>query len=499
MSKAKQLAALPHADPLEKPGSLPQWPNRQRIRELEALYKDGPGGRVGGAPPRVAVVGAGIAGLVAARLLTAGGCEVTVYEAADRIGGRIRTDHGGLAPGMTIELGGEFIDSAHHDMIALARAFDCTPIDTAWRSEADLEGSMRFGGLARTEDQLEAEFAPFAERIRADAARLSAQVRRVGHTAADRRFDRMSIEDYLQSLGMQGWLRDRICTGYTTLNGLDAGEQSSVILLKSMGTDLKAGFAISARSDERWKIAQGGDRLIAGLAASLAAPPLMGHRLVRMRRAGAAVTLDFETAGRTLSVTPDVVVLTLPFTLLRQVDTRGVFSPHKQHAIDHLAYGTNSKVIVGTTHRLWRDQGTTGDLMSDGFAQSGWDGSRLRPGAEGVYTFYLGGKVGLDIGKSTAQAQADRLSKEASRVWPGFAAARNGHLVRMHWPSEPWALGSYATYRPGQCTSLAGDEIAREGNIHFAGEHCSLAWQGYMQGAAATARSAALSILRRAA
>ncbi|WP_343622674.1 NAD(P)/FAD-dependent oxidoreductase [Roseateles puraquae] len=476
---------------------LATWPAYRRVRTLEALYQGSTVPRIYGQPPRVAVVGAGLAGLVAAHLLSQGGCRPDVYEASTVLGGRVRTDHGQLAPDIVTELGGEFIDSTHADMIALARVFGLSPIDLASRSEAQLQVCTRMGGVSYTAEQLREAFAPFAGRIRADAARLSPRISRRRHTEADRALDGLSIDDYLDGLGMDGWLRRCIGVGYTTLHGLDSAEQSSVNLLTLIDTAAGSAFSLSRGSDERWKVAEGMDRLVQGLARGLPTPVQLEHRLVRVRRTAAALQLDFETSGRVMTVKADAVILALPFTLLREVECPEMFSPDKRRAIDQLAYGTNTKLIVGLDRRVWREQGCTGDLCTDGPLQTGWDGSRLRAGEQGVYTFFLGGRAGRDM--PSVQEQAQRLSKEAAQVWPGFQQALTGRVQRVHWASEPWAQGSYSTYRTGQRTTLAGDEALPQGGVFFAGEHCSRAWQGYMQGAASTGREAALAILRQAA
>jgi monoamine oxidase len=473
------------------------WPYYKRVRDLEDIYRGTTTPRIVGEPPRVAVVGAGIAGLVAANLLTRGGCTPAVFDASTITGGRIRTDHGSLAPGVATELGGEFIDTAHADMIALARIFGCTPIDTEAPGEAELDVVARVGGRSYSLLQASEAFSAFAGSIRRDAQRLSPHIGRRRHTEADREFDRLSIDEYLDRIQLDGWLRSRICSGYTTLNGLDSAEQSSINLLRQMCTDPNQGFSIFGRSDERWKVAEGLDSILGGLARGLAAPVNAEHRLVRIRRDGATVVLEFATPGRVITFRADAVVLALPFTMLRHVDAAGVFSKHKQRAIDGLAYGTNSKVMVGMRRRIWRDHGSTGDLCTDGLLQSGWDASRLRAGEHGVYTFFLGGRRGLDAGLSTEADLALQLSAQASDTWADFDRSRTGTVVRVHWPTEPWVQASYSTYRPGQHCEFGGDESSSEASIHFAGEHCATVWQGYMQGAAATGREGALAILRR--
>jgi monoamine oxidase len=82
-------------------------------------------------------------------------------------------------------------------------------------------------------------------------------------------------------------------------------------------------------------------------------------------------------------------------------------------------------------------------------------------------------------------------------MFPGSHAARNGNSGAFHWPANPWSLGSYACYKVGQWTTLAGEEGKAVGNLFFAGEHCSRDFQGYMNGGAETGRRAAEAILAK--
>ena len=71
-------------------------------------------------------------------------------------------------------------------------------------------------------------------------------------------------------------------------------------------------------------------------------------------------------------------------------------------------------------------------------------------------------------------------------VFPGTQAAYMANsAVRQHWPTMPFALGSYACYRPGQA-AFSGSEGEAEGRLHFCGEHTSVDFQGYMEGAVET-------------
>jgi monoamine oxidase len=160
-----------------------------------------------------------------------------------------------------------------------------------------------------------------------------------------------------------------------------------------------------------------------------------------------------------------------------------------------LGYGTNAKLMIGFKERTWRKQGYTGYVFSDTPVQSGWDNSQLQPGKAGGYTVYTGGKQGVALGAGSPASQLSNYLPSLNAIWPGTANQYNGQVHRMHWPTHPHTLASYACYRPGQWTTIAGNEIRRTGNIYYAGEHCSLEYQGYMNGAAETGRIAADQII----
>ena len=100
------------------------------------------------------------------------------------------------------------------------------------------------------------------------------------------------------------------------------------------------------------------------------------------------------------------------------------------------------------------------------------------------------------MGTGTAQAQAAIHLPGFEKVYPGSLANQNGKIERMHWPTAPYVKASYACYKPGQFTTIAGAERNSIDRLFFAGEHCSLNFQGYMNGAAETGRIAAERMLK---
>jgi monoamine oxidase len=444
--------------------------------------------------PRVVIVGGGMAGLNAAYQLQKSGVAATLYEASDRTGGRIYTARDLLNPGQTTELGGEFIDTIHEDMIALAGEFGLNLIDYF----ADpLEEAYFFDGRHYTEAEVIAAFAPLAERIQADYDSTGEIVdfENEGNATA---LDNTSIAEYLDQIGASGFVRELLDVAYVTEYGLDADEQSALNLIFLIGTDVSEGFAIFGDSDERYKIEGGNQRVVDALAGALDAEAQLGHRLTAVRPAGAAggYRLTFDAAGTAHDVDADVVVLALPFTLLRQVDLTTLALPDwKTRAIAELGYGTNAKLFVGTTGRPWRDAGFNGECFTDEAFQLCWDNAQLQAGDGGGLTLYSGGAAGLTVGEGTPESQAARLLPGVERAFPGTTAAQNGRVSRFHWPTHPFTLASYACYRPGQWTTVAGAEIKPVGRLFFAGEHCSYDYQGYMNGAAETGRRAAEAVL----
>lgn len=465
------------------------------LAHLTKIYSSKPLTRVGGGTPRIAIVGGGMAGLNAAYVLRQSGYPATVYEAAQRTGGRIRTVHDELAKGIHSELGGEFIDTSHLDMRALANAFKLSLIDTQEISEQVLEPAYFFSNRHRSEKQVVDAFIPLAERIAADNSLLSVNITARRHTAADVRFDTISVADYLDKIGATGWMRDLINVAYVTEFGLDADQISAIELISMIGTDTGSGFHIFGESDQRFKIRGGNERITQALSRLLGSYVVLEHRLVSIRGKKRAFQLTFETPCGTQVVNADWVILALPFSILREIDTGDLLPPLKRNIVTNLGYGSNAKLLVGLNSRPWRGHGFNGDVYSDNAFQTGWDSSRLQRGTQGVFTYYLGGTSGTELGNGLPMEYANQFSDDLDYVYPGFKAVQTQAVLRIHWPSEPFIRGSYSCHQPGQWTGMAGEVGRRIGNLLFAGEHCSTQFQGYMNGAAETGRHAAQNII----
>jgi monoamine oxidase len=451
---------------------------------------------------RIAIVGGGMAGLNTAYKLQKAGLNATIYEGADRTGGRMFTARNLLADGLTTELGGEFIDSTHDEMLALMDEFKLERLDTQGpeAEKLGLKPETYFVNRRHyTQDDAAKAFVPLAKQILEHYDSLG-EVVNYETEGGGGEFDRQSIAQYFDRIGATGWLRELLDVAYVTEYGLDAGEQSALNFIFLIGTgDLKDASHLSllGESDERYKVRGGNQQIVDELAKRLDPQIRRRHRLEAIRSTGQGYTLTFQTDGGARDESADIVVLAIPFTLLREVTMTVELPALKKKAISELAYGANAKVLIGFNDRPWQSLGYSGATYSDEPFQLAWDNSFMQPGTPGGLTLYSGGKLALAAGDGSAEEAAVRLLPGIERAYPGATRARNGKVSRFHWPTFAWTKGSYSCYRPGQWTTIAGAEGLPVGNLFFAGEHCSYDFQGYMNGAAQSGADTAKAVMAR--
>ena len=446
----------------------------------------------GSSGPKVGIVGGGVAGLNCGYKLRKASVPVTIFEASGRTGGRMFTAKDLLAPGLTTEMGGEFIDSGHEEMLALVKEFKLSMWD--FEKLGKMPGIKKeaffFNGAHRTEAQVIREFMPLAKKIAADSESLGETVSYREHGNGEK-LDRTSIAEYLDLIGARGWIRDLLEVAYVTEYGLEAGEQSSLNLIKLIGTDTSAGFKAFGESDERYTVKGGNQRVVDELAKRLDGAIMMRHRLTAITSKGSGYVLTFDTGGKTMDYTFDSVVITIPFTMLREVEIRVPLPEVKRRAIAELGYGTNAKVLAGFRSRRWRTLGYGGNTLTDEPYQLCWDNAALQPGTASGITFYSGGTRGLEAGRGTAREALERYLPGFELAYPGSSALFNEKVSRFHWPTNPFVKAAYSCYKPGQWTTIGGSEGESVGNMHFAGEHTSVDYQGYMNGGAQSGADAA--------
>ncbi len=441
---------------------------------------------------RVGVVGAGLGGLHAAYRLSQAGVSVQVYDAWNRTGGRTFTARGMLDGDQICELGGELVDSNHSTMMALVQEFGLT-LDDLTEPAGIRADTFYFGGSVLSDSDVVQAFDTVAPAL------ADAYVAAEGDDAEYARLDALSIPEFLDSIsGASDLIKSILETAYTGEYGLEPEQQSILNVVYLIDAETTDPFRIFGESDERFHIHTGSESIAEALTAELGDRIALEHRLMAIRSTpDGRLTLSFDVSGGgSVEETFDKVVLALPFTMLRMVDIeQGLLPDDKAQVIQELGYGTNAKLMLQFTSKPWRalDMAGGGGYADNGI-QNTWETSRGQSGDQGVLTYFCGGNQGQMLGDGTPASQAARVLPLLDAMFPGTQAAFNEKALRMHWPTAPFHQGSYACYTPGQW-SFFGIEGRQEGNLHFAGEHTSEDFQGYMEGAAESGARAAMEIL----
>ncbi|MCU0314170.1 MAG: FAD-dependent oxidoreductase [Solirubrobacteraceae bacterium] len=453
----------------------------------------------GGAPPRgprVVVVGAGLAGLVCARRLSAAGLRVTVIEAQQRIGGRCWSTRR-IAPGVVGEHGGELIDTGHARIRALAAELD-VPLTDLLAADAEAGGErevLELGGRRRRRALVAAGAAPALARLEAEAERIgSYRWDRAG--AAAQAFDERSAADWIAA-NVDGGARSapgRLMTvDLTGAFGLDPQDLSAIALLQ-LYTGPDAG------PEERFRVRGGADQLPRRLAAQLDERALrVGTALAALRRRPDG-RYDVVPDRYRRPLLADAVVLALPLPALREVDLGAAgIAPRTRRMIDELGMGTNAKLLLGLDRRTPAFADWSGELSSDEPVLQTWDTALGQPGEQGLLTVFTGGRAGRELpgGAAHAEAPAGLVADVLERlepVAPGITAAYTGRAWLDAWARDRWTGGSYAAFGPGQVTRFWGLGARPSGRVVFAGEHTSTRAQGYLEGAVESGERAARQV-----
>ncbi|MGE3857863.1 MAG: flavin monoamine oxidase family protein [Dehalococcoidia bacterium] len=461
--------------------------------------------------PTVAIVGGGIAGMTAAMTLADAGYEATVYEASDRIGGRMYSNTGYWSDGQVSEWAGELVDTGHKTIRSLVQRFKLTLDDLTGAEPVGTAETHYFDG-AYYED-LDADFKAIHKAIIDDVNAASYPTTWDTSTEAGRALDDMSIAEWIDSRvpgGRASKLGQLLDVAYNIEYGAETTDQSALNLLYLLGYGVQPGnVQLFGASDERYHIRGGNQQLPAAIAATLPGPIKLGWRMTSIARAAnGGVTLRFSTPQGRETVTADRVILTLPFAVLRTLDFAGAgFDARKERAIRELGRGRNGKLQLQFGSRPWNAQGSNGASYADTGYQATWEVSRGQAGARGILVDYTGGDVTGALGDrrrkitfadaSTAGVSAEALAflGQAEPVFPGLTAQWNGKATLSIQHHSPHTLCSYSYWRVGQCHDFGGYEGVAQGPIHFAGEHTSVDFQGYMEGGAETGIRAANEVI----
>jgi monoamine oxidase len=463
----------------------------------------------------VAILGGGMAGLNCANHLLGSGLTFKVYEGSKRVGGRILTHYmDSMQLGIFPEFGGDFIDSDHEDMIKLAKEFNLDLVDQIAEQEANqwVKDIYFFDNRKISEKEIIREFKKIAPKIAKDRDALGENY----DTPEASRMDKMSLSEYLDSLKCKEWMKELLDAAFVAEFGLDCSEQSAINMLDLIITDTSEGFKVFGTSDERYRIKGGNSQITNKLAEKIGEDNILKNYKVTEISEGdnGMYTIVFENGEK---VEAKVIVCTIPFTILREIklSLKGM-TPEKRKCIDELGYGINTKLVLGYEGQPWRskENNAMGYLFTKDMT-NGWDASlnRTENNENGAYVAFFGGKFSQSLCDESSrnpmsppehvwrtmlpEKRVNGFVDDLDKIFIRSKKKFKGKHVFVNWIEYPFVKASYACYKTGQWTTIAGHEAKPVGNFYFAGEHCSNNFQGFMNGAAESGRETAIQLIEK--
>jgi monoamine oxidase len=439
-----------------------------------------------GARKQVVVLGAGMAGLVAAYELKRQGHDVVVLEAQNRVGGRVYTCRE-FAPGLYAEFGAMRIPRSHD----LTRKY-CELFGMPMRPfvMGNPKGLVHVGGERMTMAEAEAhpERLPFdlaehergktADELWAHAiADIKELLDREGDAAWDEiraRYDRFSLYEFLEHRG----LSEGAIEYYAVMNFVETDMNNAV--MEVLREDLEGAYV------DMQTISGGMDQLPNAFFAELAQEVRFGAIVHAIELRPDGVTVHFKTESGRFHVSGDYAVCALPFPTLRTIEViGGQFSHQKRKAIRELFYHASTKVLFQVRHRFWEAEdgivgggATVTDLPIRRMNYPPSDPSNERGVLLASYSW---GQDALQWGAMDPETRLEEALDDVSKIHPRIR--EEYEVGTSHaWYGDRWARGAFALFAPDQQTDLQAAIVAPEGRVHFAGEHCSL-YHAWIQGA----------------
>lgn len=346
----------------------------------------------GSAAPSIVIIGAGIAGLNCALTLADHHVAATIYEASHRAGGRMFSHRDTWDDGQVSEWCGELIDTGHKTVRSLAKRFDL-PLDDLLAAQPQAsEDTNYFAEHYYSQSQARADFFALADVVDADLTAAGYPTRFDAYTDAGYMLDNMSVYDWIESRipgGHNSQLGKLLDVAYNVEYGAETTEQSALNLLYLLGFQSNPkSFGVFGESDERFHIRGGNDRLPSAIADHLGQDRFrFGHKLTRISQNGkGGYHLVFNTQSGIQNVSCDILVLALPFSVLRDIDyTEAGFDARKHMAIQQLGRGRNGKLQLQFNQRVWNQIDawpgkSSGSSYSDSGYQASWDVTRAQEG-----------------------------------------------------------------------------------------------------------------------
>ena len=430
--------------------------------------------------PRVIVAGAGFAGLAAARALEARGASVTVIEARDRVGGRVWTIRDGFAKAQHAEGGADFIDSTQTSLISLARELKVKLVRINRRGFGyygpDPRGRMSIQSINDVWESLGERLGPLIH------AYKLADHRWTGPIAAS--IARQSVGAWLRSFRAPDWIVERL-VGLRGLFLADPDELSLLALVDFFADVDDTGWG------ETYRAAEGNDLIATRIAHELASPIQFGTILRRLRQDVSGVVATVESRSRLSELSADYAIVALPPTPARAVQFDPELPAAQRDALQSLRTGCATRLLLQFGRRFWEKRGRPTGFGSAQPTGAVWDGNEQQKGPAAILSFLAGGGASGELQALLRTGGVDEVV--STLKWLGRPAKVLASRT-ITWEDDPWAGGGYAFFDPGFDPALRDSLALPHGRVCFAGEHTSVRWQGYMNGAIESGQRAAAEV-----
>jgi monoamine oxidase len=431
-----------------------------------------------GPAPRVAVVGAGLAGLTAASDLTEAGWDVVVLEARDRVGGRVHTLYDPFSPGLHAEAGGESIDDNHDRIQALVARFG---LETERRPPNKLLESVTYyrrqrapiaDFLGRRDGAVVGDYLRFGDALAAVSEGIDPEHPERSSRAAE--LDRQSLDEFIRTQRLVPEAEFLVRLQNRAEYNAEAAELS--MLFVAQQTAVLAGVPDSA--SETMRIAGGNSRLPEAMAAALGDRIRLNAPVTRVEHDAGGVRV--HAAGDSIDATH--LILALPPPPLRRITFRPALPGPVATMIRRLDLGQAIKVTREYASPFWEAEGVPGFTVTDLPFHVAWAPTDSYQSPEGLLTQFITGRSAREAARLPDAQRIAHFQRQLDRVYPEGRPLRTAHAATTAWVHERYTGGGYAVYRPRQMAPFWPLMRAGLERISFAGEHTeSLA--GFMESA----------------
>ena len=457
----------------------------------------------------VVVVGAGFAGLTAARLIAAQGHSVTVLEARDRVGGRVWNHD--LGNGQVSERGGTFVGPTQDHISALASAVGVGTFPTydtgndLYVNNVDnplgLVGPMQYSdtgplGTAPPDPTIAAELVEVVQQL--DQMSTQVPVDAPWEASSASSWDGQTLQSWVDSNSVTPRFQALVSAATRPIFGAEPGELSLLFVLfyiAASGNEQNQG-TFERNFDTRGGAQQsrfiGGSQEIAIRVAGR-----LGNRVVLSSPVSRIVhgKTDIVVHSAKRTVTAKQVIVAIPPTLTARIQYEPGLPYTRDQLVQRYPQGTLTKVAAVYNTPFWRANGLTGQALDTGGPVSASFDDSPPDGSPGVLFGFVGGDNARSYNAmSPAARQSAVLNQYAS--WFGSEALNPVGYFDTVWSQEVWTRGCPVGI-PSLGTLLAyGPQIRQPvGRIHWAGTETSTYWNGYMDGAVRSGERAAAEVL----